>query len=47
MSIFTPIKEGKEQAKVHNSQYIRTANTPDEAGIKPADPVKPTQPEAK
>ena len=47
MSVFTPINQGEEQAKVHNSQYIRTGNTPDEAGTKPVDPVKPTQPDAK
>ncbi|HTH72759.1 MAG TPA: hypothetical protein VL737_05380 [Candidatus Pristimantibacillus sp.] len=46
MSVFTPTKEDKEEAKVHHSQYIRTENTPDE-GAKPAEPGKPTQPEAK
>jgi len=46
MSVFTPINKD-EEAKVHNSQYIRTANTPDEADTKPADPVTPAQPEAK
>ena len=44
MSAFISTKQDEE--KVENSQYIRTANTPDEAG-KPADPVKPTQPDAK
>jgi hypothetical protein len=47
MSVFTPTRKNNEQAKVHNSQYIRTANTPDEAGTKPADPVEPTQPDTK
>jgi len=47
MSVFTPTKASEEPAKVHNSQYIRTANTPDEAGTKPAEPVSPTKPETK
>jgi len=46
MSVFTPVKKD-EESKVHNSQYIRTENTPDETGTKPADPVKPAEPEAK
>lgn len=46
MSAFTPTRE--DQSKVHYSQYIRTENTPDEGGAKPADePVKPEQPETK
>lgn len=47
MSVFTFTKKDEEQSKVHNSQYIRTANTPDEAGTKPVEPGKPMQPEAK
>jgi hypothetical protein len=46
MSVFTPIKKD-EEAKVHHSQYIRTENTPDETGTKPADPAAPAQPDAK
>lgn len=47
MSAFTPIKEREARAKVHHSQYIRTANTPDEAGTNPAEPATPAQPEVK
>lgn len=47
MSVFAPIKTLK-QSKVHYSQYIRTANTPDEEGTKPAEPdTKPAEPETK
>lgn len=47
MSVFTPIKK-REDSKVHHSQYIRTANTPDEEGKAPAEPdTKPAEPEAK
>ena len=45
MSVFAPIKK-QEQSKVPNSQYIKTENKPEEAA-KPAEPVNPTQPEAK
>lgn len=46
MSVFTPTKH--YQPKVHHSQYIRTANTPDESDTKPANPVAPVpkQPDA-
>lgn len=44
MSVFTPINV--EESKVHNAQYIRTGNTPDE-GAKPEEPAKPEQPETK
>jgi hypothetical protein len=47
MSVFTPIRKENQQPKVHYSKYIRTENTPDEAGTKPTDPVEPTHPEAK
>jgi hypothetical protein len=46
MSVFAPIKSSKERSKVHNSQYIRTENKPDE-GTKPAETETPTQPDAK
>lgn len=47
MSVFTPIKK-LEQPKVHHSQYIRTANTPDEEGTAPTEPAtKPAEPETK
>lgn len=47
MSVFTPIKKF-EQPKVHYSQYIRIANTPDEEGTKPAEPdTKPAETETK
>jgi hypothetical protein len=46
MSVYTAIKK-QEQSRVPNSQHIKTENKPDEAGTKPADPVTPTQPEAK
>jgi hypothetical protein len=44
MSILTLIKK-REQPKVHHSQYIRTANTPDEAGTEP-EPTKVVQTDA-
>jgi hypothetical protein len=43
MSVFAPTKE----QKVHHSEYIRTSNTPDEAGSKPVEPVSPEIPELK
>lgn len=47
MSVFTPTKK-LYQPKVHYSQYIRTANKPDEEGATPAEPAtKPEGPEAK
>lgn len=47
MSVFMLTKKF-EQPKVHYSQYIRTANTPDEEGSAPAEPeAKPAEPEAK
>lgn len=47
MSVFTPTKE-LYQPKVHYLQYIRTANTPDEEGTKPAEPdTKPAETETK
>ena len=46
MSVFAPTRSSKEPAKVHNSQYIRTENKPDE-GTKPAETESPTQPETK
>lgn len=47
MSVFTPTKKF-EQSKVHYSQYIRTANTPEEEGTTPAEPAtKPEEPETK
>lgn len=47
MSVFTPIKTF-QQSKVHHSQYIRTANTPDEEDTKPTAPdTKPDEPETK
>lgn len=39
MSVFTPTKQ--YQPKVHYSQYIRTANTPDEKDPKPGNPEVP------
>ncbi len=44
MSVFTPTKQ--YQSKVHYSQYIRTADTPDKNDTKPADPSVPVPPEA-
>lgn len=45
MSVFTPTKK-LYQPKVHYSQYIRTANTPDEEGAAPAEPTtKPEEPQ--
>lgn len=47
MSVFTPIKKS-EESKVHYSQYIRTANAPDEEGTTPAEPAtKPEESETK
>lgn len=41
MSIFSTTKD-KMESKVHSSQYIRTANEPDDAdGTTPAEPVTP------
>lgn len=37
MSVFMPTKN--YQPKVHHSQYIRTANTPDEKDTTPVEPV--------
>ena len=46
MSVFTPTKTF--ESKVHHSQYIRTANTPDEEDATPAEPAtKPVEPETK
>jgi hypothetical protein len=47
MSVFAPTKINR--SSVHHSQYIRTENEDksDEADIKPAEQVNPTQPEAK
>jgi len=46
MSVFTPAQH--YQPKVRPSQYIHTANTPDESDTKPADPAAPApkQPDA-
>lgn len=47
MSVFTPTKK-LYQPKVHYSQYIRTANAPDEKDTVPAEPVtKPEEPQTK
>lgn len=47
MSVFTPTKQ-RYQPKVHYSQYIRTANAPDDEGTVPAEPAtKPEEPETK
>jgi hypothetical protein len=40
MSVLTFTKPIKEQSKVHNSQYIKTENKPDEE-TKPSEPVNP------
>ena len=48
MSVFAPFKKASEQSKVHNSQYIRTENKPnDVGGAEPNKSADPTQPEAK
>lgn len=46
MSVFTPINQSKE-AKVHNSQYIKTENESGDEATKPAEPTNPEQPESK
>lgn len=46
MAVHTPIKK-QEQARIPNSQYIKTENKPDEAATKPAEPANPAEPEAK
>lgn len=47
MSVFT-LTKNFQRPKVHYSQYIRTANTPDEEGDTPAEPeTKPAEPETK
>ena len=47
MSVFT-LTKNFEQPKVHYSQYIRTANTPDEKEATPAEPeTKPAETETK
>jgi len=47
MFTFTPTRNKSQPSKVHYSQYIRTENTPPDAGTKPAEPaVTPTHPEA-
>jgi len=45
MSVFTLTKPIKEESKVHNSQYIKTENKPDEE-TKPTEPVSPDKSDA-
>ena len=47
MSVFRPNMRSKEPSKVHYSQYIKTENKPDEAGVKPIKPVETEQCETK
>lgn len=47
MSVVTPLKKVTELSKVHNSEYIRTENKPNDAGAEPTKPADPEQPEAK
>lgn len=47
MSLFSYFKRDEEESKVHDSQYIRTANEADKADTKPAEPTSPKLPEAK
>lgn len=46
MSVQTPIKK-QEQARIPNSQYIKTEDKPAEADTKPETPEAPAEPEAK
>jgi hypothetical protein len=41
MSLLTSTKNAKDEPKVHNSEYIKTANAPDAPVEKPAEPAKP------
>jgi len=43
MSVFNRAKNAKDQSKVHNSEYIRTENAPDEPVEKPVEPAKPAE----
>lgn len=47
MSVFTSTKHNKEASKVHNSQYIKTENKPDEPVETPNEPAKPEESESK
>lgn len=48
MSVFTPFKPiNTNKPKVHNSEYIRTENKPDDASAKPAEPATLAVPEVK
>lgn len=46
MSVFSYFKKNEELAKVHDAQYIRTANEPENSDTKPVEPANPTKPEA-
>jgi hypothetical protein len=47
MPLFMPMKRNKLVSKVHYSQYITTENKSNEADLKPAEPARPEQAEAK